>query len=78
MERLADLKKMSYNQYLKSNHWARTRLWRISRANWRCESCGATFKKLSEIEVHHLHYLTIGRESEVDLQVLCQTCHDHA
>ena len=41
---------------------------------YRCERCGfhGTDKQM---ELHHLHYDTLGREQTGDVQVLCARCH---
>ena len=36
-----------------------------------CEDCGAA----ASIELHHLHYETVGTECEADLAALCRACH---
>ena len=43
----------------------------ISRCGGKCEDCGET----CQITLHHLHYNTVGRESECDLAALCWDCH---
>jgi len=66
-----------YAAYLQSAHWRNTRNSALALAGYRCTRCGAT----SPLEVHHRHYLTVGRENiKTDLCVLCSNCHakEHA
>src|SRR5437879_3292308 len=37
----------------------------------KCAVCGATRR----LQVHHLHYKTLGRESVGDFRILCKKCH---
>lgn len=39
-----------------------------------CEMCGNKFHQF-QLESHHLHYRTVGRESQWDLLILCRKCH---
>lgn len=39
-----------------------------------CELCRQKFHQF-QLESHHLHYRTIGHESQWDLLILCRTCH---
>lgn len=39
-----------------------------------CELCRKKFHQF-QLESHHLHYRTIGHESQWDLLVLCRSCH---
>lgn len=72
-----------YEDYLKSDHWQRVRIQKLLKANindqWnviKCEykDCGL-FVPLQAINIHHLHYRTVGKESLEDLQVVCRSCH---
>ena len=70
--------KERYQRYLNSSHWRKTRLRALEHAGWRCEGeitegmrCTAT----EYLQVHHLHYQTLGRESLKDLECLCAACH---
>ena len=67
----------TYEEYLQSWDWVRLRNREFARTDYRCEGCGfhGTDKQL---EVHHLHYETLGREQVGDVQVLCKRCHRHA
>jgi hypothetical protein len=68
---------VDYNTYLQSTHWKETRSWRMTGY---CERCRLQrylviliFKK--DLNVHHKHYNTLGRERWGDLEVLCPRCH---
>jgi len=66
------LKRLPYPEYLRSNHWDHTRRRALLRAGHRCQQCEAR----GLLDVHHLTYERIGRESEADLIVLCRMCHE--
>jgi hypothetical protein len=66
--RLAELGFASYSDYLKSEHWASVkRSLKVSQ----CEVCGET----TLLDLHHLNYVCLGRESPFDVATVCQTCH---
>jgi len=44
------------------------------RARGKCERCGLGLP----LDLHHLHYRTVGRETPADLLALCRDCHDAA
>lgn len=50
---------------------ATTRFSVLCRAKGRCEDCGCS----AELELHHLHYRTVGFEIPTDLMALCRACH---
>lgn len=61
-----------YSEYLLSPHWRNTRNSALALAGYCCADCGAT----DRLEVHHLHYDSVGHENiETDLRVLCHDCH---
>jgi 5-methylcytosine-specific restriction endonuclease McrA len=43
----------------------------LRRADGHCEGCGEP----RPLELHHLHYDSIGREGPEDLAALCRDCH---
>lgn len=51
---------------------AATRLIVLRRANGHCEDCE---RKTGSLELHHLHYETVGEEEPDDLRALCRGCH---
>ena len=62
---------MSYEAYLRSNHWLNFREKALAAARFECEECGYD----ENLNVHHLTYVNIGNESLDDVQVLCYRCH---
>jgi hypothetical protein len=77
----------TYQKYLQSSAWRRTRDRKLIAADNRCqfrpckgwyktdyilgERCAAT----RNLQVHHLHYNTLGAERDSDLEVLCRFHH---
>jgi len=73
--------KASHAEYLASDHWQRTRKARIEAGYGACERCDlprwlAEIAYGQDLHVHHLHYRTVGKEVDEDLEVLCARCHD--
>jgi hypothetical protein len=68
---MVDIAIMSYKQYLKTLHWQGTKLIMANAQKGKCAFCGTN----KNINVHHLHYKTIGNESTKDLKRLCKDCH---
>jgi hypothetical protein len=66
------LRTMSYEQYLRTDHWLKVRDAAIERANRRCALCNSEVN----LHVHHRTYERLGRELPGDLTVLCSACHD--
>ena len=64
-----------YPDYIKSIEWLIKSKVFIGRRGYKCERCGVTDKPLFS---HHLHYKTLGREKDEDVQVLCFGCHQIA
>jgi 5-methylcytosine-specific restriction endonuclease McrA len=62
-----------YAEYLRSKTWRGVRRWKLERAGWKCERCGST----RQLQAHHKHYRSLGRERLDDLEVLCESCHKH-
>lgn len=62
--------KQSYQTYLRSRHWQRTRKTIIALIKT-CVLCDSP----QRLEVHHRHYRTLGSENVEDVTVLCHTCH---
>lgn len=72
-----------YNNYLRSDHWQRTKIKRLLRSHineeWnaiKCEHelCGL-YVPLMAINVHHRTYERLGNERMEDLQIVCRSCH---
>ena len=70
-----------YRANLRSRRWQRLKWRRAMLAGFRCEGCGrkargATNRSaLRKLDLHHKHYLTVGRESLEDVELLCHVCH---
>jgi 5-methylcytosine-specific restriction endonuclease McrA len=65
---------VDYNQYMRSREWDHIRRQVLDRANGQCEHCG----ERGLLQVHHLHYESLGNEDLDDLQALCEDCHSDA
>lgn len=61
-----------YKAYIQSNAWKVFRASVIAAADERCQRCGDYADRL---EIHHLHYDTIGQENLSDVLVVCPPCH---
>jgi 5-methylcytosine-specific restriction endonuclease McrA len=71
-ERLAELERLPYKQYLKTREWQRRRWGAIKRAGGKCSACGSR----EALQVHHTHYHDPrGMEAAASLVVLCDSCH---
>lgn len=70
---LADGEKFAelYMLYLKSKWWQGLRVAALERDGGACVLCGSTVG----LQVDHKWYPGFGRESLVDVQTLCQVCH---
>jgi 5-methylcytosine-specific restriction endonuclease McrA len=64
---------VNYHAYIVSRDWQRKREGVLQRRGRKCEQCG----NLNQIQVHHRHYRTLGKESDGDLQILCHGCHSN-
>lgn len=60
-----------YQRYLKSESWHRRKQRKLKQVGYKCEMC----KSRHNLEAHHLHYNTLGKETNSDLQILCDICH---
>ena len=58
----------SYNDYLKSEHWRKTRSKNVRRV---CFCCGSR----KRLHLHHLSYERLGKEIPTDFATLCDPCH---
>lgn len=68
-------KHLNYSEYILSDAWYENpqRKLRLHEANYSCELCDSVDK----IQVHHITYDSLGKESKKDLVVLCEECHTH-
>ncbi len=64
--------KITYADYLKSDHWRSIRQQKIDKCNGGCEVCGEDEVRL---DVHHKNYENLGHETLEDLAALCPYCH---
>lgn len=72
--------RVGYDVYLRSQRWREFRTAMLELADGTCERCGASEheNRLLVLDVHHLHYQTLGCEVPDDVQVLCRPCHELA
>ncbi|MDF2530707.1 MAG: hypothetical protein K0Q65_288 [Clostridia bacterium] len=73
IRKMKKLKRMPYNQYLKTYHWELARSAVLKRDENRCADCGKL--KDESLEVHHVTYIRRGKENLEDLMTLCKDCH---
>jgi 5-methylcytosine-specific restriction endonuclease McrA len=64
-----------YNCHIGSAEWKRFRSEVIKQRGNRCERCGQVSASL---ELHHLHYHSLGSEQPEDAELLCPECHKRA
>ncbi|MGI0489793.1 hypothetical protein ACN4EK_30610 [Pantanalinema rosaneae CENA516] len=72
-QRLNELQKMPYQEYLKTPEWHSRRQKHLQSAGFRCQICNA---KGVTLHVHHRTYERRGIERFTDLIVLCCKCHE--
>lgn len=70
--RICQLKKMPFAEYRLTPEWQCRRTQALSRAGYRCQTCGTRDTRL---DVHHNTYENYGDEQPQDLMVLCESCH---
>ena len=66
-----------YQAYIASPRWRLKRLQALTRAEHKCEHCGAS-RWSARLEVHHKTYERFRCEQPLDLEVLCERCHKKA
>lgn len=71
-ERLDQLRRIPYRQYLQTPEWKERRLQHLKSAGFRCQVCNSPQRPL---DVHHRTYERRGQEYYKDLIVLCRECH---
>lgn len=74
---IAEAPEETYESYINSPKWKRIRAQKLEQVGYQCESCHLSRFSVT-LEVHHLHYDTLGHEGMADLQVLCPRCHENA
>lgn len=64
-----------YNDFLESDEWQENKRRIIQDRGYCCERCGST----EGIKLHHLNYdQELGSETDDDLMLLCDDCHNDA
>jgi len=63
--------KTTFGSYYESQEWARTREIILLRDDNTCQACRAAAEC-----VHHITYDRLGRENDLDLMSLCNSCHN--
>jgi hypothetical protein len=71
-QRLVELRAMTYNDYLRTPEWRRTRAAALLRAGY---CCSLDITHSDGLDVHHNNYERLGAELAGDLVVLCRSCH---
>jgi len=71
-DRLAELRAMTYSDYLQTPEWRQRRTVAVDWARGACQLCNSGKKPL---HVHHRTYDRLGAELPADLVVLCADCH---
>ncbi len=69
---LKQLRTMTYDEYLKTEHWKHFRDEAMKFADYKCQLCNKNDCKLI---VHHNNYQNRGKETFNDVIVLCEECH---
>ncbi len=69
-----------YENYMKSDEWKAKREERLQLDDNKCVMCGRPNGLQKDgvtpiLQVHHIHYKTLGAENMEDLCSLCPTCH---
>ena len=70
-QRLIELKRMPYADYLQTPEWTAKRELVLDRDSHCCHVCSSR----ESLNVHHLTYDRRGNEDLDDLVALCKTCH---
>ena len=64
-----------YQKRISSSEWKTLKHTIIDHRGNRCERCAI---ESSSLELHHLHYNSLGSEKPQDVELLCQACHTGA
>jgi hypothetical protein len=64
-----------YHQHVSSAQWKILKREVIEQRGNRCERCGQVSASL---ELHHVHYRSLGSEQPDDVELLCPECHTKA
>lgn len=63
-----------YKDYMLSPEWQDFREYALEAADYLCKFCERSPPEVT-LQVHHLHYATLGHESLDDVLVVCRDCH---
>ena len=68
---------MPYKYYITSWQWYDKRDYILKLGNYTCEKCLKSKEKYPRLilNVHHIHYNSLGNEGRHDLMILCSKCH---
>jgi 5-methylcytosine-specific restriction endonuclease McrA len=69
-------RRQHYWDVLKSDRWRQLPASVIAETGGRCEACG--YLGRNRLQLHHRHYRTLGRETRIDVELLCAWCHKEA
>lgn len=72
----------TYELTLRSARWFALKWRRMVQTDFRCERCGRRYvgrkhkrTAMRYFNLHHRHYLSVGREDFDDVELLCRPCH---
>ena len=63
----------TYTAHLRSPYWRALREEALAAAGRRCAHCGNV---AVDLQLHHKHYRTLGKETHDDVELLCPPCHE--
>jgi 5-methylcytosine-specific restriction endonuclease McrA len=64
-----------YNQRVSSAQWKTLKRKVIEQRGNQCQRCG---RANASLELHHVHYRSLGGEQPEDVELLCRECHTRA
>jgi 5-methylcytosine-specific restriction endonuclease McrA len=64
-----------YQRHIASSRWKELRLKIIEQRGGKCQRCNSDSL---DLELHHLHYRSLGNELPEDVELLCPKCHETA
>ena len=75
IENRSKLISLKYDDYLQSTHWLDIRKAMLRKHGNTCQKCKRKYLE-HHLNIHHLHYSSIGEERLSDLLLLCRECHE--
>lgn len=60
-----------YDRYIRSKAWREKREQILAHYGHTCSLCGSH----TDLQIHHLHYNSVGTEQMADVAVCCKRCH---